>query len=126
MITTLKYAPSFKLIRTLKVDDVVGSELKSHGVNCTEFDEVLVMLSLHNLATAADLQLHFWSDAIGGFVAEAVPVVASVTAAGVLVRLTTHRHNSVFFEITGIAGGIPADDRVKIEVAGVPKFNEVG
>lgn len=122
-------APEFNVVREVDANDSVLPTDKASGVNCADFDELVVMCTLLNSATAATVELHFWSDAKngspnGGFVNEATPQTITVNAAGVIKRVFAHHHGSIFFGVTGITGG--SGKRVRIEVAGVPVYGQKG
>ncbi len=119
------YAPDFHVVREVAADDAALPTGKSAGVNCAEFDEVSVMVTLLNSATAANVEAHFWSPAKngtpnGGFVPDASPTVIAGVAAGVRKVVRVGHHDSVFFEVTGITGG--SGNRVRVEVAGILIF----
>lgn len=123
-------APEFNVIREVAANDSVLPTKKEAGINCADYDELVVTVTLLGGATAAVIEPHFWSDAKngtpnnGGFVNEATPQTISGVAAGVIKRVFVHHHGSVFFGVTGITGG--SGNRVRIEVAGIPVFGKAG
>ena len=124
-MSVVTYAPDFKTLKVVKDNEALPTE-KRYGVNLADFDEVVVMATLHLGATAATVQAYFWSAEAGAFIAEETPDTVTVGGAGVLAKLATHRHPSVFFRVTGITGGTGGTDRVKLEVAGAPAYDKVG
>jgi len=123
----ISYAPTFHVVREPSANDAALPTQKSAGLNCDEFDEVVVMVTVTGAVTAATIEPHFWAGAKngtpnGGFVPEATPQTISVTAAGVRKVLRVAHHDSVFFELTGLTGA----GTVRIEVAGVPVFERRG
>ena len=122
--------PELRLVREVEaVDGSLPSE-KRAGVNLADFDEVAVVVTLLNGATAADVEPHFWSDAKegspanGGFVPPSPAATLSVTASGQRFVYRVAHHGAVFFQVTSITGG--AGKRVRVEVGGVPVYNRMG
>lgn len=122
-------APDFHVIREVSANDAALPTDRPSGLNCADFDELVVMCTLLGGATAADVEPHFWSEAKngtpnGGFINEGTPQTINVGVNGVIQRVKVHHHGSVFFGVTGITGG--SGKRVRIEVAGVPIYGEKG
>jgi len=127
----VSWAPDQRIARIVKANDAALPAKKSEGLNCADFDDLFVYVTLLNGATAATVEPHFWSSfkdgtPNGGFVPEATPQVITATAAGVVKRIKVHHQGSVFFEVTGIAGGLATDERVRVEVSGVPVYGQAG
>ena len=116
--------PEFKLAREVSDNDTVSSLEKRNGINCSDFDEIVVMANLVNGATSADIEPHFWSDCKNGFVNEQSPQTINVGVSGVIRTLRVHHHGSVFLGVTGLTGG--SGKRVQIEVAGIPIYGRKG
>lgn len=123
---SITYSPTSKLMRSVGANDAVLPTTRLDGLNLADFDEVLLQVSLHNTATAATIQAYFWSDEAGAFLPESTPVTVVAAGSGVLGRLRVHRHSSVFFRVTSIAGGTPGLVWVKLAFAGVPNYHQVG
>lgn len=121
--------PELTTIRTVSANDAALPATKAGGINCSEFDEIVVVVTLLNSCTAANVNAHFWSDAKngtpnGGFIGEVTTqTIAATATVGQKVIRVAH-HDSVFLEVTGITGG--AGERVRIEVAGIPVYNRMG
>lgn len=125
-MAVVSYAPMYRLVRTVKADDASLPTEKRYGINVADFDEVDLMVSLHNSATVATVEPYFWSEEADAFLPEHESQSVEVSTPGMVVRMTVRRHGSVYFAVTGIAGGVDTDDRVKLEVAGVPSYDKVG
>lgn len=122
-------APTFSLFREVAANDAALPTKKEAGINCADFDEVAIHATLLNGGTAATVEPHFWASEKdgspnGGFVPEATPQTLAVTAAGARKIFRVAHCDSVFFEVTGIAGG--AGERVRLEVSGVPIYGRTG
>jgi len=126
---SVPYAPGSSVFREVDANDAALPTERKAGINCADFDEVVVTATLLNGGTAATVEPHFWSEAKngapnGGFVPEATPQVLAVTAAGARRIFRVGHSGSVFFEVTGIAGG--AGKRVRLEVSGIPVYGRKG
>ena len=121
-------SPEFTLIREVSANDSSLPDIKSAGINCSDFDELIVMATLTASATAADVEPHFWSPskddtpANGGFINEATPQTINVGVNGVIQRIKVHFHDSVFLGVTGLTGA----GSVRIEIAGIPAYGQKG
>jgi hypothetical protein len=123
-LNTIPYAPDMNTVRFVKINDAALPTARKFGVNCADYDYVVVNLILKNSCTAANVEPHYWSNEAGAFLPLATPVVVSVPGARVVLRVA--RSVGVFFEVTGIVGGVPANDRVFVEVSGLLASQEVG
>jgi len=124
-LSEITYAPHFTLHRTVQNNDSALPATKRGGLNLADFDEVVVIASFHNSATAADVTPYFWSDAKGAFVTDNTPVTVTFSGDG-LYKYAVNRHGSVFFRVESIVGGAVDTDRVKMEIAGLPMYHEIG
>lgn len=120
------YAPTMNTVRVVKDNDVALPTEKRFGTNLADFDEIVVHVVLKNSATAATVEPHYWSDAAAAFLPLETPVTITAAGAGVRNTIRVDRSVSVFFEITGIAGGVATNDRVFVELSGVPAYHKVG
>jgi hypothetical protein len=118
------YAPTFRTVRKVSANDAALPTSRKEGINLADFDEVVVQVLLKNGGTAAVVEAFFWSPEAGAFVPLETPVTITAAGKGVRKVLRVNRSESVFFEVTGIAGG--AGERVFVEVAGIPEYDKVG
>jgi hypothetical protein len=123
---SVTYSPELKTVRVVKVNDAALPVERKSGVNLADFDEVIVHVILKNACTAATIEPHYWSPEKGGFVADAAGVTVVAATAGIRKIVRVGRCESVFFEVTGIAGGAATSERVFIELAGIPSYDKVG
>ena len=123
---SVTYSPELKTVRRVKVNDGALPTERKAGVNLADFDELIVHVILKNSATAATVTPYYWSPEKGGFVADSAGVTIVAAAAGLRKIIRVGRTESVFFEVTGIAGGAATDERVFIELAGIPRYDKVG
>jgi len=128
---SVPYAPDFNTFREVDANDALLPSERKSGINCADFDEVVIQASLLGGATAATIEPHFWSPSKngapnGGFVPEATPQTIALSGANTGVRkiFRVGHSGSVFFEVSGLAGG--AGKRVRIEVAGIPVYGRKG
>ncbi len=121
---SVDYAPGVTTIRTVKDNDAALPATKIGGVNCAEYDEVILGVVLQNSATKVTIQAYAWSPAAAAFLPY-LPVL-SYTGGQARMRFAVERADSVFFEITAITGGVNTDDRVVLELSGAPSYNRVG
>jgi hypothetical protein len=126
MSQSVTYSPDLKTVRAAKVVDAALPTEKKYGVNLADFDEVIVHVVLKNGCTAATVTPYYWSPEKGGFIADAAGVTVVAATAGIRKIIRVGRCESVFFEISGIAGGAATDERVFIELAGIPSYDKVG
>lgn len=124
-------APNFTVVREVSADDAELPGSKKAGINCADFDEIVLICSLTGEASAADVEAHYWADAFdsgdaevenGAFVPDETPVVISVDENGLRKVLRVGHHGSVFFEVSGLTG----DGGVRIEAAGIPVYGRSG
>lgn len=120
----IPYLPGLKTIRTVKANDAALPTEKKFGINLADYEEIVLNVALQNSATAATVTLYTWSPAAGAFV-PFNPGVA-VTGGEQQSRFRVSRSDSVFFEVTAITGGSASDERVVLEIGGVPAFDKVG
>jgi hypothetical protein len=123
---SVTYSPELKRVRVVKVNDAALPTERKQGVNLADFDEVIVHVILKNACTAATITPYYWSPEKGGFVADAAGVTVVAATAGIRKIVRVGRCESVFFEVTGIAGGAGTSERVFIELAGIPSYDKVG
>jgi hypothetical protein len=121
-------APDFRVVREVPANDAALPTKKADGLNCVDFDEVVVQVTLSGAIVAADVEPHFWARSKdgtpnGGFVPESTPQVLHVDTNGVREVIRVAHHDAVFFEVSGIAGGAGA---VRVEAAGVPIYGQKG
>jgi hypothetical protein len=128
MAQSVSYSPDLKTVRTVKVNDVALPTEKKYGINLADFDEVIVHAVLKNGATGATVTPYYWSPEAGKFIADAAGVTIVAAGANSAIRkiIRVGRCESVFFEVTAIAGGAGTDDRVSIELSGIPSYDKVG
>jgi len=120
-------APKASLFREVAANDAALPTEKKAGLNCADFDEIVVIATPVAPCSGANVEPHFWSEAKdgtpnGGFIAEATPVVLAM-GGGVRKVFRVAHADSVFFEVTGMAGG---GGKVRLEVYGVPVYGRVG
>jgi len=120
-------APNLSIFREVSANDAALPTAKKAGLNCSEFDEIVVVATPVAPCTGANVEPHFWSEALsgtpnGGFVPEATPVIFAMGTGGRKIFRVAHAE-SVFFEVTAIAGG---GGSVRLEVYGVPIYGKVG
>lgn len=123
---SVTYSPELKTVRQVKINDAALPAERKYGTNLADFDEVIVHVLLKNGCTAATVTPYYWSPEKGGFIADAAGVTVVAAAAGIRKIVRVGRCESVFFEVTGIAGGAATDERVFIELAGIPSYDKVG
>jgi len=120
-------APTSKVFREVTANDAALPTEKSKGINCADFDEVVVHATHLAGGNAATVEPHFWASAKdgspnGGFVAEETPQVLAVGAGGSRRVFRVAHSGSVFFEVTGLAAG----KGLRLEVSGVPVYGKKG
>jgi hypothetical protein len=120
---TVSYAPKMGLIRVVSANDAALPTSKNAGVNLSDFDEVVLHVVLKNGATSADVQVHVWSPEAAAFL-PFDPALSVTNSSGTRSILRVGRPESAFFEVTGIVGG--AGERIFLELAGIPAYDEVG
>lgn len=126
MSSGIPYAPKQSTLRIVKVNDAALPTVKNAGLNFADFDQIVLGVVLKNSASAAQVQPHFWSTEAAAFLPLETPETVVASGSGVRKVLNVHRCDAVFFEVTGIAGGVATSDRVFLEFSGFPKFDEVG
>jgi hypothetical protein len=100
---------------------------KEAGINCCDFDEVVLVATPVAPCTGATIEPHFWAEHAdgtpdnGAFVPEATPVVLAMAVPGTRKVFRVAHSESVFFEVTGIVGG----GKVRLEVYGVPVYGRL-
>ena len=120
--------PELNIVRQVSANDAALPTAKNKGINCSDFDEITVTATLLGGATAAAIELFYWSDAKngtpnGGFVPGATAETLAVTASGQR-KIFRVAHSIVWFNVTAITGGTGA--RVRIEVGGIPIYGRRG
>lgn len=120
----------FTLHKVLKDDETLPTAKHTGLGSANDFDEILVAVSLHNSCTGADVEPYWWSPAAGAsgvYLPEVgAPQAFSVSGAGMVKRLRIYRSKYLYLFVDNIAGGVDTDDRVKIEVKGIPSYQTVG
>ena len=120
------YAPDMNCIREVAANDSLPTERK-YGINCADFDELMVFLTPVAGATAASVEPHFWSESKdgspnGGFVTEVTPQTLAIAGGSSKMKIIRVGHaKSVWFHVTGLAGG-----SVRLEVSGIPVYGKMG
>jgi len=123
------YAPDLGLIREVVGNDAALPTKREAGINCADFDELMVIVTPKGGTTAANVEAHFWSDAKdgspnGGFVSEVTAQTIVISGGAAKMRIVRVGHSkSVWFHVTGLAGGATT---VRIEVAGIPVYGHKG
>lgn len=117
--------PDLSTIRTVKVDDpVLLPTDKRAAFSVADYQEIVINVILENAATAVTLDAFYWSPAAGRFF---VPdPTLTYTGGERQLRWRVNRAARIYIRVTGIVGGVPADDRVLLEIGGVPANHEVG
>lgn len=123
---SVTYSPELRTVRHVKVNDAALPTKRVNGINVAEFDEIAVQVILKNSCTAATITPYYWSPEKGGFIADSIGVTIVAGANGLRKIIRVGHHESVFLEVSGIAGGAATDLRVYIEAAGIPVFDRVG
>lgn len=116
--------PDVATMRVVKVNDAALPTEARAGFSVADYHEIVVNLILENGATAATIEAFFWSPAGAKFFPQSPPI--AYTGGEVQLRWQVNRAAKIFVEVTGIVGGVVADDRVFLEVGGVPANHEVG
>lgn len=119
-------APKLSTFREVSANDAALPTEKKAGINCADFDEVVVVATPVAPCSGATIEAHFWSDAKdgtpnGGFVPEATPQTLTMGSGTRMVFRVAHA-GSVFFEVTAMAGG---GGKVRLEVSGVPVYGRM-
>lgn len=119
-------APASSIFREVSANDAALPTAKEAGLNCADFDEVVITATPVAPCSGANVEPHFWSPSKNGtpngaFVPEATPVVMAMGMGARKVFRVAHAE-SVFFEVTGIAGG---GGSVRLEVSGVPVYGRM-
>jgi hypothetical protein len=119
-------AAKSSIFREVSANDTALPTVREAGLNCADFDEVVVVATPVLPCSGANIEPHFWSPnkdgtPNGGFVPEATPVVMAMGTGARKVFRVAHTE-SVFFEVTGMAGGGGA---VRLEVSGVPVYGRM-
>jgi hypothetical protein len=116
--------PDLTTARVVKAADVSIPTDERAGFSVGDYREIVVNLILKNSATAATIEAYFWSPEGAKF----FPQSPAITYSGGEVQLvwTVNRAKRIFIEVSSITGGTPADDRVFLEIGGVPANHEVG
>lgn len=125
----ISYNPTLNVVRELEAQDSALPTEKKNGVNCAEFDEIVVVGTVLGGATAFTLDVYFWSEAKdgspnGGFVPALPAISLSFTASGQRAIVRVAHHATVWLHVPSITGG--TGKRVRLEAAGVPAFNVRG
>jgi hypothetical protein len=120
-------APTSSIFREVSANDAALPVKKEAGINCADFDEVVVVATPVAPCSGANIEPHFWSESKdgtpnGGFIPDVVPQIMAMGSGTRKVFRVAHCE-SVFFEITAMAGG---GGSVRLEVSGVPIYGRVG
>lgn len=117
--------PEVATMRVVKADDPapLPTSIRA-GFSVADYREIVVNLILDNAASAATIEAFFWSTVAGKF----FPQSPAITYTGGEVQLVwrVNRAKKIFVKVDGIVGGIVTDDRVFLEIGGVPANHEVG
>jgi hypothetical protein len=116
--------PALATMRVVKANDAAIPTESRFGFSVADYREIVVNLILKNSATAATIEAFFWSPEGAKFFPQSPPI--AYTGGEIQLVWTVNRAQKIFIEVTGIAGGVAADDRVFLEIGGVPANNEVG
>lgn len=125
----ISYNPTLSHVRSVEAVDSALPTDKNKGINCAEFDEIVLIGTPMGGATAFTVDVYFWSEVKdgtpnGGFVPASAPISLSFTASGQRAIVRVAHHQSVWFNVPSISGG--SGERVRLEAAGIPVFNRVG
>lgn len=116
--------PDLEVARTVKVADAALPTERRGGVSCADYEEIVVNLVLLNGATGATVTAFAWSPAAGKFLPYD-PILTRTGGEGRF-RFRVDRAHTLFLQVTAIAGGAATDDRIRLELGGVPCNDEVG
>lgn len=116
--------PDVTTARVVKANDAAIPTDPRAGFSVADYREIVVNLILKNGATAATIEAYFWSPEGAKFFAQNPPI--AYTGGEAQLVWTVNRAVRLFVEVTGIAGGVATDDRVFLEIGGVPANHEVG
>lgn len=116
--------PDVVTARVVRLNDAAIPTDPRAGFSVADYREIVVNLILKNSATAATIEAYFWSPEGAKFFAQNPAI--TYTGGEVQLVWTVNRAQRIFIEVTGIVGGTPADDRVFLEIGGVPANHEVG
>jgi hypothetical protein len=122
------YAPDMQVIREITTADVALPTKREAGINCADFDELLVLVTPKPGASALTVEPHFWSEAFDGgvgtngkFVPESSPQTITMGAAGKMRIVRVGHAKSVWFHCTALTGA-----GARIEVSGIPVYGQKG
>ena len=116
--------PEVATMRVVKANDGANPTEARAGFSTADYHEIVVNLILKNAATGATLEALFWSPEGNKFFSQSPAI--TYTGGEVQLRWQVNRAARVFVKVTGIVGGVAADDRVFLEIGGVPANHEVG
>lgn len=121
--------PRSVVVREISAIDAALPADSKFGFNASDFDEIVITATLLGGATAAALELFYWSEAKngtpnGGFVPGATAETISVTSSGQRKIFRVAGSGSVWVNCSSITGGSGA--RVRVEVGGVPVYGQRG
>jgi hypothetical protein len=116
--------PDVATMRVVKVDDAATPTDPRAGFSVADYHEIVMNLILKNGASAAALEAFFWSPEGAKFFPQSPAI--TYTGGEVQLRWQVNRAGRIFVKVTGIVGGAATDDRVFLEIGGVPANHEVG
>ncbi len=116
--------PDLATMRVVKANDTAIPTDERFGFSVADYREIVVNLILKNSATAATIEAYFWSPEGAKFFPQSPPI--TYTGGEIQLVWTVNRARKIFIEVTGIVGGVVTDDRVFLEIGGVPANDEVG
>lgn len=120
----IRSLPALSVYRKVEANDSALPTSKRAGLNCADFDEILVVASLKGGATAAIIEPHYFSDEESRFLPSLPAEQFSLSGQGQRFVLRVGHHGSVFFVVNAITGG--SGERVVLEVGGIPVHGQKG
>jgi hypothetical protein len=115
--------PDMNLVRVLKANDGALPTEKRHAIACSDYEEIVVNVVLKNSATAATVTIYAWSDEAEAFISYSTAL--TYTGGQARVRFRVDRAH-IYPRVTAIGGGVATNDRVFLEIGGVPVYDRVG
>ena len=117
--------PDVTTARVVKANDPGPNPTEPRkGFSVADYHEIVVNVVLKNSATAVTVEVLFWSPEGAKYFSQSPAI--TYTGGEAQLRWQVNRAARIFIKVTGIVGGSSLDDRVFLEIGGVPANHEVG